>query len=285
MIRIPIDHVGRYRVEVLEWSSPDPGVKAAFSRWQDNAYKPVRVIEYHIGKHYQAGFELSYLVNQEFTDLSGAPVDPQLVTDFTLKSSMGGRLTFTDTAPRWLQGGRVVKRKQGLEETLLYYSVESVMVDGSSVVNRAQHRFFPADVREWTIPLLFYSARFTSKDAIFGFPVGEAVQIVAPDGEITLVPLEPDGTATVPSLPRGTYQVNIQGGGYSPLAPVALSRNQEVALEVISPLDLAFVGGLGFIVVTGLLFIGRRQLVFFPFYAVRWLWRSVVGGRIRRVTS
>jgi hypothetical protein len=283
--RIPIQRDGLYRIEVLPWKGDDPRRRAEFSRWQDNIYEASRLVSYEPGLVLQAGFDTSILVSQHFTDLSGKPIDQQLVESIVIKSSMGGLLTYPDGKPRWVPAARVVKRRNGLEVTKLYYSIDSVIVDTSNVVNRSQNRFFPADTREWTIPLLFYSARFSAKDALFGFPIGRAVELTTSTGSVKEIPLDKNGTAMIPLLPRGSFTVRVLGGGYSPPAPVALSKNQQVDLVVISFLDVGFVAVIGVAVALGLLLIGRRSLVFFPFRMVWQTWRFVTGGRLRRVES
>jgi hypothetical protein len=283
--RIPIQRDGLYRIEALPWQGDDPGRRAEFSRWQDNIYESSRLISYQPGLVLQAGFDTSILVSQHFTDLSGKPIDQHLVSSIVIKSSMGGLLTYPDGKPRWVPAARVVKRRNGLEVTKLYYSIDSVIVDSSNVVNRSQNRFFPSDTREWKIPLLFYSAHFSAKDALFGFPIGRAVELTTSDGSVKEIPLDKKGFALIPLLPRGTFSVRVLGGGYSPPAPVALSKNQQVDLVVISYLDVGFVAGLGVVVALGLLLVGRRSLVFFPFRMVWQTWRFVAGGRARRVES
>ncbi|HET8524334.1 MAG TPA: hypothetical protein VFL82_13950 [Thermomicrobiales bacterium] len=282
---IPVQRDGLYRIEVLPWHGNDPGRRAEFSRWQDNIYKASRLVSYQPGLVLQAGFDTSILVSQDFTDLNKQPIDQHLISSIVIKSSMGGLLTYPDGSPRWVPAARVVKRREGLEVTKLYYSIDSVIVDDSNVVNRSQNRFFPSDTRKWTIPLLFYSAHFSASDALFGFPIGRAIELTAANGSVKEIPLDKNGTAVIPLLPRGSFSVRVLGGGYSPPAPVALSKNQQVDLVVISYLDAGFVAGLGVVVALGLLLIGRRSLVFFPFRVVWQGWRFVTGGRLRRVES
>jgi hypothetical protein len=257
IVTFPISEIGHYRAEVLPWASPDPGVKAEFSRWRENVFTPYRDVEYEPGIVLQAGFEVHYLVGYQFTNLQGDSIDPSEISSVTFTNSMGERIERTEHGAFWVKGGRVTRRSSGLEETRLQYSVDEVIVDGANVVNRAQNRFVPARTRSWTVPLLFYAMSFSSQDAIFGFPLGDMVEVVSPNGSVHTAALNADGLASLPLLPRGEYKVRVQGSGFSPTLPVALSKDQTVALKVISLLDAAFVGGLGASVALGLLIVGR----------------------------
>jgi hypothetical protein len=258
LIRFEIDAMGMYRLELkLPWKSSDPTMKAEFSRWTENVFEPNRDLEYEPGMILEAGFEIHYLVSYDFTNLQGEPVNPGDVSSITLTNSMGERNKLTSHDALWVKGGRVTRRSAGLEETLLQYSVEEVIVDGANVINKSQHRFIPAESRTWTIPLLYYSMGFVSQDALFGFPVGTSVQVTSPNGTTTLATLDNDGQAFLPLLPRGDYQVRVLDGGYSPPVPVALSKDQAVDLKVITVYDIVFVTGLGGGVALSLLLLGR----------------------------
>jgi hypothetical protein len=260
MARIGVEQAGLYRLDVHSWDDSESGVHAEFSRWLDE-FTPSRQVDISSSTRLQVGFDVSYLVDISFVDLDGRPIDPERVESVTLTSTLGGSQTFDDPGQHWLQGGRAVRREDGLEETVAIYSVQGVVVNGSNVVNRSQQRFAPNDGREWRIQLLFYSAHISVRDALFRFPVGSAVSVQYPDGHSERFPLESGGGLTLGSLARGEYHVSVEGPGFSFSRPVTLSRNQEVDLLFISYLDIA----VGFVLIVSillaLLFIGRPQLL------------------------
>lgn len=258
--RIGIDRAGSYRLEVLPWDDSQAGVRAAFARWSDDVFVPSREMKITSSVRLQVGFDVSYPVGLRFVDLAGRPVDWQDGTSATLTSSTGARETFLDPEPKWLPGGRVVRRSSGLEETEILYSVDGVTVGGSNVVNSKQQRFYPSESQEWEIRLSLYSARFTARDALFRFPIGSGIRLQYPDGHSERFEFE-SGELTLESLPRGTYRVKVDGPGMSFSRPVALSRDQELELEVISYLDVAVVFFLLASLALGLLFIGRPHLL------------------------
>jgi hypothetical protein len=184
-------------------------------------------------------FNVFYRVGFSFRDLKGRPVDPSSVSTFLVKSRTGVRHVLKPGHPAWLQGSRVVPFQGTLVSKDIDYQTESAFVDGNNVVNRAQQRFVPRTTRDFSIKLLFYSIHATSKDAIFGFHTGSAIQIIAPSGRVVTHKLH-GGEVTVTGLPRGNYNVKVKARGVSFTRPVSVSRNQEVELKVISWLDMLF---------------------------------------------
>jgi hypothetical protein len=201
-------------------------------------------------------FNVFYRMSFAFRDLKGRPVDPSTVSTFLVKSRTGVRHVLKPGQPAWLQGSRVVPFQGILVSKDIDYQTESALVDGNDVVNRAQQRFVPHKVRDVSLRLLFYSIHATSKDAIFGFATGSAIQIVYPSGRIATHSLH-GGQVRVPGLPRGNYKVKVEAHGISFTRPVSVSRNQEVELKVITWLDMVF----AFLVLAGIavgLLVARR---------------------------
>jgi len=236
---------------------PDPitsrlanGSEARFSRWFGSGQSILR-----------ATWDVYYPVALRFVDLANRRVDPSTISGVTIKNSIGERMELTKLGPMWVQGSRVVPLSGGLESKDLYFTIESVMVEGTNVVNRSQQRFVPAQVRDWAVTLLFYDAKVAVRDAFFRFPTGSSVVLAFPNGQSKEYPLNPDGTADLTSLPRGDYQIRVKGLGMSFSRPLALSRDQTVDLELISYLDLALAALAGLGIFFGLLFVGRPQLM------------------------
>jgi hypothetical protein len=227
---------------------------------------PTRVaggVETRFDRFYDRGriiaLSLYVTAGAEFIDLQGGTVPVSRVGVVTLKSRLGVRVRFKSGESVRLHASRAVTFRDGVRSKPIEYAVESVTVDGANVVNRAQQRFFPLRARHLTIPLLLYSARFSARDAIFGFPLGSAVELVYPSGRVVRVPLH-GGDGRAIALPRGEYRVRVAGSGFSFERPLALSRDQTVALEVVSYLDVAAVLGGTLALAVGLVLV-RRPLV------------------------
>jgi hypothetical protein len=259
---INVDKLGEFQLEVL--LNPDteisPDTRVTFDRWRDE-YQPKRIVKIQGDSDMQAGFSVSHQVSQSFSDLEDNPVDMSRIETITLQGTDGSKFTFDDGSVRWLRGGRIARRKNGLEATQIMYSVESVMINGSNTVNRYQQRFFvkPNDV--WSIQLLLYHATFRAADAVFGFPVGKGINVVYPDGHNEFLAFGKDNEIKIGPVPRGVYKVKVVGAsGMAPETPLALSRNQELDLKVLSTLNLGLGASLAAFGVIGLLLFGRPYL-------------------------
>lgn len=236
-------------------------VRAEFSRWGDDFFQPRREIELPRATPLEVGYDLSHPVTLGFVDREGKAVDPGRVSSVTIKNSMGAIEEYSDVGPHWLKAARIIRRSIGLEAKPIQWSVDSVMVDGSNVVNRAEQRFFIEGKAKWDIRLLLYSVQFSTHDALFGSPVGSHIIIEYPDGTEHRVPLAEGGRVKVDSLARGDYMAWVEESGYSPPMPIRVSKDfQETRLKVVTYLDL----GAFFLVLVGtavaLAFIGRPRL-------------------------
>src|SRR4051794_6429752 len=178
-----------------------------------------------------------YRLSFTFRDLLGNTVDPNQVDSITLKSRTGVRTRLTSKKSVWLQGSRVVPFTGELVSKDIDYQVERAYVDGTNVVNRAQQRFRPRKTSDLSVRLLFYKLKVVTRDALFGIPIGQSVELRYPSGRTVTHDLK-DGQVTLQSLPRGTYNLKVKAAGVSFTRPVSVSRNQEVELKVISWLDM-----------------------------------------------
>jgi hypothetical protein len=247
---LPIEDVGRTVV-----------LRAKFSRWGDEFFQPRREIELPRVTPLEVGYDVFHPVTLGFVDRDDKAVDTSRVDSVTIRNSMGAVEEYEDVGPHWLQAVRILRRSIGLEAKELLYSVESVIVDGSNVVNRAEQRFVIEGQMTKNIRLLLYSVQFSTHDALFGSPVGSHIIIEYPDGTKRRVRLPEDGRVKVESLARGDYMAWVETSGFSPPMPISVSRDfQETRLKVITYLDL----GAFFLVLAGtavaLAFIGRPRL-------------------------
>jgi hypothetical protein len=228
---------------------------ATFSRWHE-------WISVH-SRDVLAAFDLWQPISFSFVDMFGSPVDPDTIDEVTIKSSVGElyRLDTTDISQPFMLISNVATSPSGLHSKPITYYVDQVLIDGANVVNRSQQRTTFDESQEWTISLLFFTVRFQAYDALFGTPLGDELIVQSPDGTERTIPLNENGTAIIPRLPRGDYEVSVVGGGYSPPRPIRISRDQTVLLEVISQRDAMVFGGVAVSVVAGLVLAGRPFIV------------------------
>jgi hypothetical protein len=259
--RLQVRKAGTYEIDILPLEVKDEDIRMQFGRWGDDEFQLTRQIEIPLRKPLEVGFEVSYQVSQKFVDLSNQPVDSSRITSVTYKGSNGATFTFEDTGAHWLPAGRVIRLNNGLQETRILYSVMSIVIDGANVVSQAQQRFYVDPSDEWTIQVLLYSARFTARDALFGFPIGTGIEMEYPDGDVQSYTFDPQEGHTIDGLARGIYRVTVTGAqGYAPPTPIALSRNQDVDLLVFSYVDMGVLASVGLILSVGLLLFGRPYI-------------------------
>lgn len=258
--QVSVTRSGRYQLAALPWSTKVS--RATFIRWKNGIFEASRSVDISGDSFLEAGFNVEHLVKPTFVDLEGQPVSGTRISEVKLKSSYGTTAAFSGTKPVWLPASQVVRRTTGLEPKKISYVLESVMIDGSNVVNRGQQRFLVNRRGGWEIELLLYDARFRAVDAVFGTPLGTGVSLEYPDGDTELLHFNAADKVKVGPLARGLYKVQVVGArGMAPPTPVALSRDQDVELKVLSRLDMGVGLGLGTFFALSLLLLGRPQLV------------------------
>ena len=259
--RIQVERPGPFALKVLPLNTSHSNIQAKFDRWGDGVFTPSRQVKVPLDKPLEVGFEVSYRVSQTFVDPAGQPVDPERVTSLTIQGA-GVTYVFQDGQPHWLLSGRVSRGADGLEETKILYSVVSVDVDGANVVSEAQQRFYARPNDVWPIKLLLYSVHFVARDALFHSPIGSGIRLDYPDGHSQEFLFDSRNELIIRSLARGLYHATVTGAkGMAPPTPLALSRDQDVELLVLSNLDLSVMFGFAAAMALGLLFFGRPHLL------------------------
>jgi hypothetical protein len=224
--RVRINAAGDIRNELKVVNTPvSRGVQARLDRFYSDR-NVVAIAFYH-------------QVRPNFVDLQGNKVDPADVDSMVVKGLHGKEFLFRQGEPRWLQVSHVVARRNNrLRSKSLRYTVENVRIKGANVVNNGQQRFRPSETPNFPVQVLLYAARFKTRDAFFGFPLGSAVRLTFPNGRVEKHKLGKNGELVLRSLPRSDYEVTVDAPGFSFSRPVSLSRNQEVELEILSYLDI-----------------------------------------------
>jgi hypothetical protein len=255
---VKVAEPGKYQLTVLADQYNNPNQRIQFARWLDEVYKPSETIDVPSTKTLEVGFNVYQQVGETFVDLSGFPVNPQRVKQFTIRSAQGDLFTFTDDQPAWIPATRVARFHDGLLVTNLQYSVIDMQVDGSNVVNKSQQRFFAHPNDTWKISLILYTLNIHANDGLFGSSVGKSVSLVYPDGHAQNYPLDQNGTVGIHALARGNYTVQVLNAkGLKQTIPVALSRSQTVEIHVPTTLDMAVLIGLGLLVALSLIVFPR----------------------------
>ncbi|GEM_PF-1048486 len=257
-ISVPVQNFinleGRISVPVTQIA---PDQRAVFDRFRGDLKSGAR------GKVIQMGVRTQRLVSWHFVDKYGDEVPVDRVESMQLRSNTGEVFDLRGPQvdqPLWVSESRTQQGPSGLVSKQLYYVVDSVVVDKTSVVHRAQQQFTPWVQQRWTVQLLFFKVGFSGGDMLFTDGAGSGIELTGPDGVARRLPFGPDNTVTVSDLPRGTYVVKIYGGGVSFARPVSISKDQQVTLSVITWLDLVLLGGVVLFAALGLVLLGRPLL-------------------------
>ncbi len=264
---IQIYKAGKYRLDALIDQYKNPGQRIEFGRWEEESFQPYRNVQIPTDSKIMIGLNVYRQVNVSFVDLDGNPVDTSRITAITIRSLQGDVFDLKVGQSQWLPASRIARRQTGLDQVDLLYSIINVTIDGSNVVNSNQQRFYlKQDSDLWTISLLLYSLHLTARDGLFSSPIGTSISVLFPDGEVKNYPLNKAGTIDISSLARGIYHVTLIGAsGMGTTLPVALSRQQYVNMNVITPIDMGVVGVVGALLFFGLIFYGRPWLLLLIF--------------------
>jgi hypothetical protein len=244
------------RFHVLE-SRTGPRTKVVYDRILGNPDHGAN------GRPVVVGLRTYRLVRWSFFNRVGGAVPTKQIDLLQLRSSTGEIVKVKGPdldEPLWVLASRTTQTPSGLVSKDIYWVVDRVVTEGAEVVNRAQHRFVPSTETNWTIQLLFYRVSIDARDALFGFPTGSSLRVVGPSGR-PMFALIKNGTAELPLLPRGSYEVRVSGGGTSFIRPVSISKDQTLDLAVMSYLDVAVIGGTLLLLAVSLLLLGRRHVV------------------------
>jgi hypothetical protein len=199
----------------------------------------------------------NYVVTAAFTVQH--QVMPRVVRqDGTARSENGSIVNLPLTSPTWLDAMRPSFHHSVLSAEPVTYSLQTVMVRGTNVVDAGRQTFTPAATVNPTFTTQFHDLVITGHDAIFKSKLGTSATVTFPDGGKLTVPLI-DHTATLTNLPRGNYKVTIDAGkAIVGVQQFGLSKDKTADLIVISAVDLVILLGVLLLIAVALLVIGRQ---------------------------
>jgi hypothetical protein len=264
-VLVPSSPAG-HRIELTNPTVTDGDTTSQFVRWHglaetEQGYAPaldgVRV-DHRV--QIRVAFRETRSVRFSFVDQASKPVDPARISAVTLHSDAGGTRTVSGGGPVDLvtagpasgDGPPVAKDST--------YSVQSVTIDGTNVVNVGEQRFRPGRQEQvLQVVVLLRSAHFRVRDRFLDRPVPSTVRVTYPDGTAQELATDANGEVVLPNLARGTYRVSALGQVYAVDQELALSRSQFVDIDVLTFLDAMIVGGIAVLVLAVLLWIGRKR--------------------------
>ena len=120
----------------------------------------------------KAAFRATYVVRYSFSDQAKAEVDKRRVTRVEFSGDNGHTVTGNGSGKLRMVGIRPVVNGGTVLAKEVRYRVQRVDVDGSNVVQVNQQVFVPSQDNVVVVPLLLRTAHFSTRDFLFGYPVG-----------------------------------------------------------------------------------------------------------------
>jgi hypothetical protein len=206
-----------------------------------------------------AAFTVQHQVMPRVVRQDGTALDPADVQSIVARSDNGSMVNLPLTSPTWLDATRPAFHHSIMSAEPVTYSLQTVMVRGTNVVDAGRQTFTPTTTVNPTFTTQFYDLVITGHDAIFKSKLGTSATVTFPDGGKQTVRLNADHTATLADLPRGNYKVTLDAGrAVVGVQQFGLSKDKTADLIVISALDLVILVGLLLIIAVALLVIGRQ---------------------------
>ncbi len=199
----------------------------------------------------------------------GLALPTSKVTSVTLTDTLGRTLTYSGkqlASPIWLESSVPAQVGGGVGGRLVTYSVKSVIIRGSNVVNSGQSRFTPGSTSNakqpvFAIPVILYNLTIEANDLLAGAPSGKTALLTYPDHSVAAVALGPTHRVVLKDLPRGTYQLKVKGSLVPLGSTIRLSRSQTATQLLVTPGDAAEIAFLVLVllaIVVGAGVYGRR---------------------------
>jgi hypothetical protein len=221
-----------------------------------------------------AAFTARQLVLPTLREESGLPLDASRVSVITVKSDTGKIVNLRPGVAEWLDSQRPLYEHSVLSVQPALYSLQSVVVGGTNVVDVGRQTFKPSATSRPVFVTRFYNLVIRGHDALWNSPTGRQAVVTFPDGSKRTYPLDTTHSLTLKDLPRGVYSVQMKAG-HAVVATdqFVLSRNKVDNIAVISAGDLGLLASFLVIVALALLAIGRRA------------WANRLVRRFRRTLS
>jgi hypothetical protein len=248
VIRLKVESGHKHKISVIDKKIAESDRTLEFVRWyhgnhDEDHLDALSGLTVKRNLRIKAGYRATYKLQYSFVDKARNPVDRTRVSRVEFRGDNGqtvsgngsGKLTVVGIRPV-VTGGTIIAKR-------VSYTVQRVDVDGSNVVQVNVQRFEPSRKTTVLIPLQLHTLHFSTRDFLFGNPVGQAVWLKYPDGHRFKVLLDADGKATVERLAKGSYTVQVDAPGLSFERPLVLSRTQYVDLQHVSRPDIAVAAG------------------------------------------
>jgi hypothetical protein len=273
-----------HRLTLLTTAVDGPDRRYRFARWAgqrdpDQAFRPALTgLPMRANYTVTAAFSVQYPVQASFVDQVGRPLDLTRVSSVRVKSDTGELFDLPTSGPIWVAAQTPSYRGSAMVENDVSYSLQSITMNGTNIVDAGRQRFRPSTATAVTFVGQLHTMSVGAMDAVYRRSVGASAVVTYPDGTARTVPFGPDHTATLSGLPRGTYTVSVRGAqGVVLSQQVGLSRDRVLSVGVLTVGDLFTILAIAIALAAALLFVGRLRR-----HTAALLRRGVTWVRLRR---
>jgi hypothetical protein len=226
-----------------KWTSDHGRVETKFTVWRspvpEQKHSPTLTHLILRRNHaIQLGFRKSYRLTFSFVTTGNQSVPSSRVSGVELRADGGTISSVTGGQTIRLRGVQPVQEAGALVAHTVNYTLQSVMVDGSNVVNVGQQRVSPTRQASAKFVLQLRQLTITAHDRFFGMQAGRAVMVTYPDGRRVSYRFNRAHQVVLTNVARGHYQVHVDGGGFLTSQAVVLSRNQIVSMPILTWPDI-----------------------------------------------
>jgi hypothetical protein len=268
---------GKHTLTLLDDSIKTAKRRLRFARWAgqrdpDQAFRTtVTGLPMRTNYTITAAFTVHYPVTPRFVDQDGTALDLTKISSVKVKGDDGNVLEMPTTGRIWLKGLTPVYRKSALDIVPVSYSLQSITMNATNIIDAGMQRFQPSEGKDVTFEADFHDLAIRAHDALYGGPAGHGAEVTYPDGKVQQIPFGLDRVAVLTGLPRGEYKVDVAGAGGIVLAEqFRLSTGKTVDVAVVSRADLATMGVAALAAAVILLLLGRSR------------WPRRLAGLVRR---
>lgn len=260
--KVVTDDAGRASATVADGSTATIRSAERYSRVRPGVRAKVSAVD-GSGSSRTLRLDLEYRTAFTFTTVDSEPVANGRIERIDLRSSTGTTNSLEPDKPVWLHGLRVTPFDGVPTPKDIWWNVDDVKVRGTTVVNRSQQRFEPSNMpdgeRTVAVELLFFDATVRVTDAFFGSPVDGELIVEHPDGSTERHTLDADGAVSLGEVPRGQYEMAVEGDGLRIPRPMTITRDLDDELRFYSWLDVALATAFILLFLCGLVAVGARR--------------------------
>jgi hypothetical protein len=246
-----------------EWTSDNGRIQTKFNLWRsslpEQKHSPTLTHLVLRRNHaIQLGLRVSYRVNFSFVTASHSSVPSSRISGVELRADGGYVSSVNGGQTIRLLGVQPVEEAGALVAHTVNYTLQSVVVDGSNVVNAGQQHLSPTRQKSAKFVLQLRQLTIAAHDRFFDMHVGQTVRVTYPDGRRVSYRFDQAHQVVLTGLARGRYEVHVDGGGLLTSQAVVLSRNQIVNMPILTWPDI--ITGIVVLTVAGVAALMRQRL-------------------------